>query len=275
MTGTHRPYHMPGYVGPMSIKSMVRGVGRWRTADGVFAVQPGTVLILEHGQHYSLTLEGDMAIETFCPFFAPSLVREATRARRQSLSRLLARPVDEDAGMPTLIECVRPASPPLTAGLARLRRAISGRDAALDAHACLMELLDAVLDEVVGERRAIDAVAAARASTRDELYRRVLRARDVIHDQLDRPLTLDSMARVACLSPYHFHRSFRAIVGVTPARYLSECRLQRARELLQATSYPVTEICLAVGFSSLGSFSAAFCRRFGRSPSAARDRVGK
>lgn len=79
-----------------------------------------------------------------------------------------------------------------------------------------------------------------------------------------------ALARVACLSAHHFHRTFRELFGRTPHGYLTALRLERARTLLAHTETPVTKVCLAVGFESLGSFSARFHREAGISPTAYR-----
>ncbi len=87
-----------------------------------------------------------------------------------------------------------------------------------------------------------------------------------------KPLTVASMARRARLSPFHFIRAFRLATGLTPHQYLRERRLDRARHLLSTTPMPVTEVCQAVGFTSLGSFSTLFRRATGQSPAAYRAR---
>ena len=79
-------------------------------------------------------------------------------------------------------------------------------------------------------------------------------------------VTLQDAAREAHLSPYHFHRSFTLVFNETPHSYLTRLRLERAQTLL-IKGLPVTEVCGAVGFESLGSFSALFRRRFGVPPS--------
>jgi len=91
------------------------------------------------------------------------------------------------------------------------------------------------------------------------------------HDLVDRhyadPLDLDALAASARVSKYHFVRCFSATYGKTPALYLAERRIERAQDLLRATNLTVTEVCLLVGYSSLGSFSAKFSHLVGRSPS--------
>ena len=85
-----------------------------------------------------------------------------------------------------------------------------------------------------------------------------------------KPLTVAALAKRARLSPFHFIRTFRAATGMTPHQYVRDRRLDRARHLLSTTTMPVTEVCQAVGFASLGSFSSLFRRATGRSPVAYR-----
>ena len=266
MTGKRGPYFMPGYTGPMSIKTMIRGQGIWRTGDARFLVEPGQVLILEHGQRYTLTIEASQEVETFCPFFAPRLVREAARARRVSQRALLDRPTDEDAAIPGFIERLRRPGPAVCAALDRLRQSLHGDDD----ESPLLDLLDAVMDEVDRDRATIEQVPATRPATREQLFRQIHRAVEYAHANVAGDLSVSALARVAGMSTYHFHRTFCSITGQTPARYVSALRLDRARTLLTSSSRSVTEVCAEVGLASLGSFSAGFRRRFGTSPSSLR-----
>jgi AraC-like DNA-binding protein len=108
---------------------------------------------------------------------------------------------------------------------------------------------------------------------RHEGFRRLCRARDLLQ-QLDDPApTVEEVAREVQLSPFHFIRQFEAVFGITPHQYRIQARLDRAKQLLAAGSRSVTDVCMDVGFSSLGSFSTLFTRRFGETPSAYRRRV--
>jgi AraC-like DNA-binding protein len=98
------------------------------------------------------------------------------------------------------------------------------------------------------------------------------RARDHIDRNFGQPLDLDELARVARLSRYHFARNFKAAYGETPMRYVTRRRIERAQDLLWAANLTVTEICMSVGFASLGSFSSRFRQLVGESPTAYRDR---
>jgi AraC-like DNA-binding protein len=97
-------------------------------------------------------------------------------------------------------------------------------------------------------------------------------ARDHIDRNYSDPLDLDGLAQVAGVSKYHFARSFEAAYGETPIRYLTRRRIERAQDLLRVANLTVTEVCMTVGFASLGSFSARFRLLVGESPTAYRER---
>ena len=97
------------------------------------------------------------------------------------------------------------------------------------------------------------------------------RARDLIDRDYGQPLDLDAMAREAGYSRFHFARAFTDAYGETPRRYLTRRRVERAKSLLRSANLSVTEICLLVGFESLGSFSSRFRSLVGQSPTAYRE----
>jgi AraC-like DNA-binding protein len=110
------------------------------------------------------------------------------------------------------------------------------------------------------------------AEPRHATNRRLLRARDRMDRSYADALDVEALADSVHLSRAHFIRSFKDAFGETPHRYLQRRRLERAMALLRETDTPVTEICLAVGFSSLGTFSRTFRDVVGTSPSAYRER---
>jgi len=98
------------------------------------------------------------------------------------------------------------------------------------------------------------------------------RARDLIDREYARPLDVAELARAALMSTAHFSRQFRATYGETPYAYLMTRRIERAKLLLRRGELSVTEVCLEVGCTSLGSFSARFTELVGETPTAYRDR---
>src|SRR4051794_9365442 len=100
--------------------------------------------------------------------------------------------------------------------------------------------------------------------------RHLLRAKDLADARYPEPLTVADLARAAGLSPAHFSRQFRRTFGESPHTYLLTRRLERAAALLRGTDHSVADICVAVGLSSIGSFTTSFTRMFGKSPTAYR-----
>jgi transcriptional regulator GlxA family with amidase domain len=106
----------------------------------------------------------------------------------------------------------------------------------------------------------------------EDSNRRMLRARDVMDRDYAQPLDAPTLARIAHVSQAHFIRTFRETFGETPNRYLQRRRVERAMVLLRDTEQSVTDICMAVGFSSLGTFSRVFAEVVGEPPSVHRRR---
>jgi AraC-like DNA-binding protein len=98
------------------------------------------------------------------------------------------------------------------------------------------------------------------------LARHLLRVRDLMDRAYAAELDVPALARSAHVSPAHFSREFKATFGETPHQYLLSRRMERAMALLRAGELSVTEVCHAVGFTSLGSFSTQFRRFVGSSP---------
>ena len=98
------------------------------------------------------------------------------------------------------------------------------------------------------------------------------RARDLIDREYARPLSVAALARTALMSTAHFSRRFREAYGETPYSYLMTRRIERAKALLRRGEMSVTEVCMAVGCTSLGSFSARFTELVGEAPTAYRAR---
>lgn len=117
----------------------------------------------------------------------------------------------------------------------------------------------------------LERPAQTAAIHRQSIERVVLHMRTKLAD----PLNLDQLAKHACFSKFHFLRVFEEITGTTPHHFLSCLRIERAKELLLDTALPVTDICMDVGYASLGSFSASFTELVGISPRAFRASPGQ
>jgi AraC-like DNA-binding protein len=106
-----------------------------------------------------------------------------------------------------------------------------------------------------------------------DALRNLCRARGLLSEVHETKLSIEQVAREVAISPYHFIRQFEAVFGMTPHQYRIRRRLELAKHLLAAGQHSVTDVCMEVGFSSLGSFSALFAQRVGVPPSTYRRRL--
>lgn len=267
--GTEVAY--PEHSGPLTLKCVFSGQETYDVRDvGPLVVRPGWFLILNHGQRYSSAIASTSTVESFSVFFAADLVAEVSRAHDLTESELLDEP-EGDGVVPRFQERLQRDDHLVAPAVARFRRALRGgkTDEPWLAEK-LRDLVCRLLPASQRPPRPWDPLPAARESTRRELYRRLMRARDFLESAVGERVTLEAVARAACLSPFHLQRSFRSAFGLTPHAYLIRMRLQRAKALLRETDEAISTICCEVGFESLGSFSAMFTRAVGLSPSAYR-----
>jgi AraC family transcriptional regulator len=115
-------------------------------------------------------------------------------------------------------------------------------------------------------RRCLDASAIMLAPLNGLSRERLRRVRDYIETHLDDPLTLADLAAVACLSPYHFSRSFKQSVGVGPQRYVMRRRIERAKTLMRRTNRPIVWIAQEAGFADQSHLTSVFRREIGMTP---------
>ncbi|MBS1774421.1 MAG: helix-turn-helix transcriptional regulator [Bacteroidetes bacterium] len=99
-----------------------------------------------------------------------------------------------------------------------------------------------------------------------DIYKRVVNAKMYIDDNLHEPIGLEQVSEKACFSPFHFHRLFTCIYRKTPHEYLTQVRIEAAKQMLRKGNDSVTHVCASVGFESLGSFSTLFKKKNGVSP---------
>lgn len=111
-------------------------------------------------------------------------------------------------------------------------------------------------------RPRVGARARSEVDRRDAVEK-VIRA---MRDRVDRPFTLEEMARIAYLSPFYFNRVFRQLTGAPPRRFQTALRMAAAKRLLLTTELSVTEVCLEIGYQSLGTFTTQFHQLVGVSP---------
>jgi AraC family transcriptional regulator len=265
--GTARQYYVPEFKGCLSIKTVVDGAALWKTAGREFVVRENSYLIVNDRQSYTLTIDAAQSVTTFCIFFERGFVEDVFRNATLKTPQLLESPLAERRIQVQFPERLESHESPLLGMVRNLRRQIlQGEVSQIALDTELYAIADQMVNQQLRNCNGHEKVKALRHSTREELYRRVLRGRDFLLSSLDQPIRLNDIARAACLSSFHFHRVFKETFGMTPQKYLAIQRLERAAHLLRHTGRTVTEITLESGFQSPGSFSSLFSRHFGVSP---------
>jgi AraC family transcriptional regulator len=261
-------YHVGEFPGPLSIKTVARGTAEWRVGKSRFEVDASSYLLLNHGQPYSITIDAPEPVETFCIFFAKGFVEDAWRSVVTPEQALLDDPLREiQLGF---YERLRPRDSAVSGILEKTRHAVRAGELE-EAGALLYPLamgLAGLKDDVM---REIGRIPASRASTRHELHRRLLLAKQSLDESFTTNHGLDEIARGAYLSPFHFHRAFSAAFRETPHAYRTRRRLEMAARLLGETDQSVLDVCLETGFESPATFSNLFRSRYERAPRAFRD----
>ncbi len=253
--------------GALSIKTFKKGRAFYHAGHGHFAVDEGNFFLLNHGQEYSITIESEVPVESFCIFFPELMVEEVYHNMMASNEQLLDDPAFLKRESVEFVEKTYNDTW-LAAPLFQIKSEYTNQYFEITwLEEKLYELAHGLLKSQRQVNKEILKLQSIRASTREELYKRIQIGHEFISAYFDQSITLTDVAKAACLSPNHFLRSYKQLFGMSPHQYLSERRLQKSKSLLLQTDKSITDICLEVGFQSPSSFSGLFSKRFSMTPS--------
>jgi AraC family transcriptional regulator len=267
---TSHAAHCDNHVGCLSIKTVLSGE-EWYGINGrQVAVRPGNFLILNDGQEYSCRIENG-SVRTVSVFFKREFSSQILHDEMNSEEHLLDNPFRTDEGSPEFIQTLHDTDQQLRSRLSLLIQTLETEGyekSRVDEN--LISLLGHLVRTHQQDVRASKKIRGLKTSTKKEVYKRVCVARDVLNSRYGDKMSLEQVGKASSLSIPQLVRQFKSVFGVTPHRYLTNIRLQRAVEFLQQTNTPINEIAWNCGFENASAFSRAFRAAYGHKATALR-----
>jgi len=259
------------HIGCLSIKTVLSGEEWYKIDSHRLALRPGQFLILNDDQRYSCRVDRGEKVRFLSVFFKKEFASSVLYDMLNSEAALLENPSVSNETLPEFFQTLNETTPELQARFSALITSIesSGYNAAMtDEH--LVFLLSHLIRTYKSEMVRVDKVKAVKAVTRNEIYRRLCIARDVLHSSYTENLDLYKVSNLASLSVPQLIRQFKSAFHCTPHQYLIGIRLRHAAQLLQYTQKPVQEITWICGFENTSAFCRAFRSAYGMQPLAFR-----
>lgn len=257
--------------GLLSLKVAFSGRATFHLEHAAYSLEPGEYLILNADKEYEVLKDTREPVEMLSVYFDSGFAEDTYRSLRTDTRGLLNDPNPPSQAKINFIERIYPRDNDLTARLFTLRRLLQLQRYTLPRlEEQFHGLLEAMVNNHLRVYSGLDDLTSVRPSLREELYRRVYRARDFAVASLGEEITIRDMAEVANMSPSHFLRTFKLLFQTTPYKYLREKRMQRAGYMLRNYAISITEVCHSVGFKSASNFSWEFQKLYGVSPRAYR-----
>ncbi len=265
LCGLTRLAEYPRVMHPLSIKMAWGGREIYRLGRRDVHVREGSYLILNEGDEYGSSLNSELPATSFSVFLRRGLADEIVAARRVGVEKCMEQSVGAGAAA-TFSTHLRAHDSHVTPRMRFIYESVMAGERSqswLDEQAVLL-----VDDFLRAEHAALQStlrLPASKASTRAELSRRLRLAADHIESHYDQPLPLEALAKVACMSTFHFVRYFAMLHGATPHAYLVACRTAAARRMIEAGVTDQELIAERNGFGSRSSLYRALAGRSGTS----------
>jgi|GEM_PF-3558472 len=253
----------------IAIKYVSAGSEGYEVNNKQYEVGQGQYLLIDKGNSYTTFLNGSKRNEGLCIYIDPALTANIIYVLTKKEEVVLEHPMDFTESSVNIVEGLyNGIQHDIGCYLQTLTLKASagvGQKSQLFEEP-FYELASALVRSQLEIQRHIYRVPAKKFSVQLELYKRIEEAKDYIHNCLGSALTIEELAIVAKMSPFHFMRTFRRIYGVPVYQYILEKRLYWSLSLIKQGKMTITEIAAHTGFADVFSFSKAFKKRFGHAP---------
>lgn len=258
---------------PFSIKCAFNGKESYKFDNHTFAVSDKSFLVLNEGATYESFIRSKTMVESFSLNYSPKDIATLAEIYECTPEIILDNPFYTGNTTFRFYERIYPFNQELLGYINRLRQRSFHPPCANNQ---AIELLYLVLFELVkcnaSTSTAVDAMTAKKRSTREELYKRLSKAKDYMYSCYQEEITLSDLSKVSFLNPAYLLREFKKLFGVTPHQFLIHVRMEKAKDIIRSTDKQISQIVTDVGFIDFSSFSKSFKTRYGSSPKTFRNK---
>lgn len=262
-----QPVHSTGF----AIKYVVEGTELYTLDQQQYLVKEGNYLLCNSTKQGHVTIESRKVVKGICINIAPELMLEAVA----SFQRPDCFFPDADLALffstPYFLETQYDSSSTVL-GKTLTQIASDLQQQQLHPSDLDIEFFYSLSEKIIADQlpvfKQLQSLPGIKPPTKRDLYKRISRGKEMMDTLYTNPLSIEQVAREACMSEYHFFRLFKKMLGVTPHQYLLGKRLAYGKTLLQQEQYTVSDAAIECGFTDIYSFSKAFKKQFASSPSA-------
>ncbi|MET3878811.1 AraC family transcriptional regulator [Chitinophaga sp. OAE865] len=255
------------HIGCLSIKTVLSGEEIYGVDGRQLAIRPGQFLVLNNDQRYSCRINSKEKVRCLSIFFKNGFASSVLFDAMHGEDFLLDHPSTGNTGIPEFFQTLRPVTADMSrqlSGLISLLEKEGYNESMTDEY--LVFLLRYLLSTHRLDIKNTDQVKAIKASTRQEVYKRLCIAKDILHSSHRENIDLNRISAQAGLSVPQLVRQFKSVFHTTPYQYLISIRLKEAARLLQHTNGQVQDIAWMCGFEDAAAFSRAFRSAYGVQP---------
>jgi len=263
--------YYPKHWTPLSVKCAFNGNECYHFEKNSFCVSDKNFLILNEGSEYHSSIRSETLTNSFTINFTAQNIKEVFRGSSHHAIEQLDDPFKHDSGSPGFVEKLYPHSS--FSHLLAIKDIVQRKE--FD-QGYLVELIYLTLGEMIilynKTSAEIDELAAKKRSTREELYKRLHKAKDHIDSCYHADISLQQLSEISLMNSFYLLREFKNAFNITPHQYLTQRRLKKAMHLLITTELCVDDVKGQVGFQDISSFSKLFKKVYGCAPAVFRKR---
>ncbi len=258
--------YRPDVKGPLSLFMNVNGATHCEVNGHRVRVDSQNYFLTNSQETYTLDIGNQGPIETFNIHFGDAFSESILKGLAQNRLTDLDSP-DKEGAIPRFFSRLYQKDHQLEHMIMDIyhsQHILSNDELLLEEK--LADILAYLIHQHNNEVMKLTTLSSEKISTREETYKRISRSVDYIHSHYEENIKLETLAQIACMSRYHFLRSFKEVMKLSPHQYIIRLQLNRAKQLLK-TQKDISSVAYQVGFNDLSSFSRSFKKFTGVSPS--------